>query len=335
MRRYLPVLVLFALSPLLAEVLFGATTLSRIGGLIPVSLLYGGGAVLIRELARRRGGGWGRIVLLGAAYAIVEEGLAIQSLFNPDLFNAGLLGGRALGVNWVWAQWTLGYHAVWSITLPILLTELLFPARRDEPWLGAAGVAAAGVVYAVGALAVGAIFWLVITPGFRAPGALLAGAALLAAGLVALALAWPRRSAADAACAPAKDAPGAWAVGALAAVAAVVWFALLGLPHPVRDSAPLLLLATAGIFGLAVGVARQVQRWSAGGGWGDSQRLALVWGPLLASMFFGFFFVTAGNRVDQIGQGVASLVALALLARFAWRLKRGQDARPAAAPRHA
>jgi hypothetical protein len=91
MRRIMPLLVLFVLAPLVAEVLLGAT-LSCIGGLLPVSLLYGGGAVLIRELARRRGG-WGSIALLGAAYGIVEEGLAIQSLFNPNLFNAGMSGG--------------------------------------------------------------------------------------------------------------------------------------------------------------------------------------------------------------------------------------------------
>src|SRR5262245_65192676 len=58
MRRYIPLVVLFALSPLVAEVLLGATTLSQIGGLLPTSLLYGGGAVLIRELARRRSAGW-------------------------------------------------------------------------------------------------------------------------------------------------------------------------------------------------------------------------------------------------------------------------------------
>jgi hypothetical protein len=60
-----------------AEVLFGATPISRIGVLLPVVPLYGDGALLIRELARRRGG-WTRIALLGAAYAIVEEGLVLQ-----------------------------------------------------------------------------------------------------------------------------------------------------------------------------------------------------------------------------------------------------------------
>jgi hypothetical protein len=83
MRRYAPAFALFFLSPLLAEVLFGATTITHWEGFVPVTLLYGGGALLIRELARRRDAGWARIALLGVAYAIVEEGVAIQSRPRP------------------------------------------------------------------------------------------------------------------------------------------------------------------------------------------------------------------------------------------------------------
>jgi hypothetical protein len=39
-------------------------------------------------------------------------------------------------------------------------------------------------------------------------------------------------------------------------------------------------------------------------------------------MLVGFFFVTAGNPIDQLGQGIASIVAISLLALFAWRLHR-------------
>src|SRR4029078_2580523 len=100
MRRLIPVVVLFLLAPFVAEVLFGATPVSRLGQLVPVLPLYGGGALLIGESARRRSSGWGRLALLGAAYAIIEEGLLLQSIFNPALFNAAAYGGRALGVNW-------------------------------------------------------------------------------------------------------------------------------------------------------------------------------------------------------------------------------------------
>src|SRR5215213_2294641 len=104
------------LAPAVAEVLFGATPITNPGAMLPDVAVYGCGALLIREVARRRGLGWSSILVLGVAFGIVEEGLALESLFNPSLFNAGDLGGRALGINWVWAQWTLGYHTVWSIS---------------------------------------------------------------------------------------------------------------------------------------------------------------------------------------------------------------------------
>ncbi|SRR5258706_11352984 len=322
MRRYGPVFVLFILAPLVAEVLFGATPVSRLGGLVVVAPLYGGGAVLIRELARRRGPGWSRIALLGAAYAILEEGLAIQSMFNPDLFNAGLLGGRWLGVNWVWSEWTLGYHIVWSIGIPILLAELLFPARRAQPWLGRTGVAIAGVIYAISALALAAIFRLVITPDFRASAPLLIGAALVAVALVALALLWPARPVASTPPESVRDAPSPWLVGLVAILAAGAWFVLLGLPDGLRTGTLVLAPMLAEVALVAV-VAALLRRWSAPGRrWTDMHSLALAGGALLVSMLFGFLAVTASNRVDQLGQGVASVVAVILLAGFAWRLQQ-------------
>jgi hypothetical protein len=319
MRRYLPVFALFLLAPLVAEVLFGATPVSRLGGLVVVAPLYGGGALLIRELVRRRGLGWGRIALLGAAYALVEEGLVIQSLFNPNLFNAGIVGGSWLGVNWIWSEWTIGYHIIWSISIPILLAELLFPTRRAEPWLGRSGLAIVGVLYATGALALAAIFRLFVAPDFRAAAPLLIGAALVAMALVALALAWPARPAAPPQPSMLRDAPSPWLVGLATFLAAGAWFALLDLPHVLRSGALVLapMLAEAALVVVMVALLR---RWSPSRGWTDLHRLALAGGAMLVSMLVGFFSVTAGNPVDQLGQGVASVVAIILLAGFAWRI---------------
>jgi hypothetical protein len=325
MRRYAPAFVLIMLSTFIGEVLFGATTLSRIGGLLVVTPLYGGGALLIRELARRRGPGWLRIGLLGAAYAIVEEGLALQSMFNPNLFNAGLLGGQALGVNWVWVQWTIGYHVVWSISIPILLTELLFPERRAGPWLGRAGVIVAGVVYAAGALALGAITRLAIAPDFHTPMFLDILAALVAAGLVALALGWPAKLGAAAPAGTARPAPSPWLMALIAGGAACAWFVLLDIPHVLRDSA-LVILPMLLELSIAALLAWSIRRWSAPGrAWTELHQLALACGALVVSALVGFFFVTAGNPIDQLGVGLSAAITSILTALFIRRLRqRGQ-----------
>lgn len=325
MRRYLPVFALFVLSPLIAEVLFGATPLSRLGSLLVTAPLYGGGAVLIRELARRAqgasGGGWGRIALLGAAYAIVEEGLALQSMFNPTLFNASLIGGRAWSVNWLWSEWTIGYHIVWSICIPILLAEVLFPARRAEPWLGRGGVSVASVIYLFGAVGLGVITWRFVTPNFRTPLTLLSGAVVVLIALVALALTWPTALSRPVSSVATRHAPSPWVVGAVALLMAAAWFWLLYLPHGLRQGFFVLLPMVLDLL-LAAGGVALLRYWSTGRGWRDVHRLALVFGALPITMAWGFFLVTAGNPVDQLGQGGASVVALVLLALLIWQVQR-------------
>jgi hypothetical protein len=320
MRRYLPVLTLFILSPWVAEVLFGATPLSRLGALLVVAPLYGGGAILVRELARRRSPGWGRIFLLGAAYGIIEEGLAIQSLFNPKLFNAGLLGGRALGVNWVWSLWTIGYHTVWSIGIPILLAELLFPARRNEPWLGRMGMIIVGVLYVLGVLAIAAIYRFVVAPDFEPPLLPNLFAALVAILLVGLALTLPPRTFEKFSKESAGKVPSTWIISLLGFLMAALWFGLLNLPQPVRAGAWVLIPMVLDI-ALLIGFASLIQRWSSDATWNDLHRLALIFGPLIMVMLSGSFFVTAGNRLDQLGVGIFGIITIILLTVFAGRLQ--------------
>jgi hypothetical protein len=78
----LPAFTLFIMSPLIAEVLLGATPLTHIGGLVIVAPFYGCGVLLIRELVRRRTPSWWPVVLSGFAYMLVEEGL--KRGYTPD-----------------------------------------------------------------------------------------------------------------------------------------------------------------------------------------------------------------------------------------------------------
>ncbi len=234
--------------------------------------------MLIRELARRRGSGWGPIVLLGGAYGILEEGLLIQSMFNPDLFNAGLVGGRALGVNWIWSEWTVGYHIVYSIGIPILLTELIFPASKAERWLGWKGLTGVGILFTMSAMLLGVISRRTIAPDFRTPLPQGIGAALTALGLVALALHVPARDPLDRSHSTPRTVPSPWLVGLLAFVAAAAWFDLLLLPKALKTGSLALLPFLLGL-GLAAGTMALLLGWSnRAGAWSDLHRIALVIG---------------------------------------------------------
>lgn len=138
--KRLPGIVLFIITPLVGEVLPGARSiLSFLNPLnfIVLTTLYGFGAIIIRETAIRLKKGWPTIFLFGLAYGVLEEGLGAQSFTNPAW--AGLsvpaMYGRFLGVNWVWVLQIMLYHAFISISLSILIVAILFPERRNTPYV--------------------------------------------------------------------------------------------------------------------------------------------------------------------------------------------------------
>jgi hypothetical protein len=334
MRRLAPVFVLLLLSPAVAELLSGSTPLAQFFS--PPSLLlelglYGAGAILIRELTRWRGLGWPSILILGAAYGIVEEGLQIQSFFNVHHLDLGNLAvyGRALGVNWVWAEHLTVYHAVWSITIPILLTELLFPARRALPWLGRRGLRIVGIIFALDILAG---FALVTLSFHSAYGYVPPLVPYLAAVALVCALGWlilrqPVRAAPVAipfAPMPTVRAPHPWLLRLFSFGAAFIWFfifiAFTGKGS--RIPAPVTMLA--GVI-LAWGVWMLIRQWSAPNRlWDDRHRLALATGPLLLTALFSLIVLPFSHAPGKnfTGQFLVGLIAILLLILFAWRVRR-------------
>ena len=96
--------------------------------------LYGPGVLLIREAMIRWKKGWASVLLLGAAYGILEEGIALSTLFNPVAGPVGKLGyfGHWLGVSWIWVAGILSVHMIYSISLPIVLLGLALPETRGK-----------------------------------------------------------------------------------------------------------------------------------------------------------------------------------------------------------
>jgi hypothetical protein len=104
--------------------------------------LYGPGVILIREAKIRWNKGWASVFLMGAAYGIVEEGLALRTLFNPTASVVGNLGvyGHWLGVNWVWTVGLVIFHSVFSIGLPIFIFGLAFPDLKSKSLVSITGI---------------------------------------------------------------------------------------------------------------------------------------------------------------------------------------------------
>jgi hypothetical protein len=120
LRRVGPALGLFLLVPFVGEFLLGNLTVGELGLVLVLAPLYGFGALLVRELGRRSGG-WPTMVLLAAAYALIEEGPVDQLLWNDSYAGHDYLHGDsylpALGMSVELTQTILALHTVWPHAL--------------------------------------------------------------------------------------------------------------------------------------------------------------------------------------------------------------------------
>ena len=139
-EKIIAVIFLIFLAPITAELLSGSAPPSEFFnplGFIVLIVLYGFGAVLVREINIAWGKNFISLILLGAIYGIIEEGFMVKSFFDPNWMDLGILGvyGRFWGVNWIWTLKLTIYHAIYSIVIPIQITELIFYKIRKESWI--------------------------------------------------------------------------------------------------------------------------------------------------------------------------------------------------------
>lgn len=305
MRHTAPAVGLFFLAPLVAEFLLGNLPITLLPALALLAPMYGGGALLIREVTRRAGRGVPTMLLLGVAYGLVEEGIATQSLFNPHYVGADLLSvGYVpwLGIAVPWTLFVLTLHAVGSTTVPIAIAELCTRDRRTTPWLGRPGLAVAAALFVVGVVG-NAAFQMANDP-FRATPAQFAGTVVLAALAVVVGLRLPRRAGLPGAV------PAPWVVGLIGLAAGVV-----------GELAPLSYGGVAVLAALWAALAVLAARWSVRAAWTPRHTLAATAAALVTYAWHAFPespVIPVSTTVDLVGNTVFALGAL-LLIGMAWR----------------
>jgi hypothetical protein len=327
-RALAPALGLFLLAPLVGEFLLGNLAITWLWTLLTLAPLYGGGALLIRELARRFSLGWPSMLILGLAYALIEEAFVTESLFNPDYVGLRLLDFGYLPVFGIGAWWTvfvLALHTIWSTAVPIALVESLAFRSRRTPWLGPTGLALTAIVFVAG---------YVVTQQFQPPAkigastAQLVSSVVIVATLVALAVFVGRHrpaSRADSALRSTKRltlSPVLSGVMALAGGSAFMGLAAVhsAIPATVNVAAMLIVLG-------AIAVA--VLRWSRRTDWTERHRLAVAGGFLLTYAWHSFVQVPSVGDVSPtenlVGDLVFSAGAVALLITAFVRVARAGD----------
>lgn len=315
-RGIAPALTLMILAPVVAEVLSGATRLSYIFVLIPEILVWGGGALLIRELVRRWGGGWTSMLLLGMCLSIAEEFLIQQTSLAPLPWLANTFPyGRVWGVNWVFFLFMLGYESVLVVMVPVQLTELLFPQRRNDPWLRRKGLVTITILFLLGSY----IAWFAWTqrarpitfhvPKYTPPSITMALGAL--AIILLTMLAYALRSSNTPATNPAKKSP-LWLVALGTLFLGFPWYVLITLVFVPRPALPLWIPMLGGVAWATLAFF-VVKLWTTSAGWGDLHRLLLVSAATLVCMVAGFGGSDSWSRLDYFAKVVMNIIAVVLL----------------------
>ena len=305
-RGIWPALGLLFTAPLVAEFLLGNLPIKLLPALIVLAPMYGGGALLIREVVRRTGRGWPSILLLGMAYGIFEEAYTTQSLFNPNYLklNLGLLAPAyipSLGMGAWWTLWMLMVHGLWSISTPIALVEACVPDRARTPWLGRVGLAIVVAVFLFGAVSNTAIGYK--QDHYMASAAQFGGAAVAIVLLAILAFMIPvmRRYAAF------RVAPSAWILGAIALA-----FASAAMLVPMHWGWG----AVAALLGLDAGMLLVVLLWMRMGAMTLMHQLALGAGAALAYGWHAFLQHPAVGNLDasvRVGNAIFLAGAVGLI----------------------
>lgn len=293
-----PGMALYLLSPVIAELMLGSSPPLQFLLLSWTNIpMYGGGAILIRELALRWRKGWPTIIVLGVAYAVAEEGIIVRTFFNLDAAPlAGLKGyGWALGANWVWITSMALYHSLVSIALPIMLVTMAYPERAREPWVSPRWLRRAVAAF----LAIVAI-WLPLVPA-PVDGRLII-ASIVAIELIAvIAYLLPaeiRLPGMGPASAVQRAAPGPRRIVVTVAVSVVAIFfvAISKLGPPIVPIAGQLAIAGALLWWLG--------RASAAPGWTDRQRFAVAVGVFVCMWLYSPFVELSGGFGQLAVSGV-------------------------------
>lgn len=287
---------LMALTLVSAELTFLAVAVPAMWLIFPLLFpMYGAGVLLIRELVVRTGGGWPSLVVMGVVYELVEDVFGLQALTSEVLYDAVHWGPRVLGINTTYWEVQIGYHVVFSVLIPIVITDLIFADLRSRPYLRRGGLVVTALGAVVGVMIVRVLIAGAQDPGHQTPWPFAAAVVVLIAVLCVVALRiLPHRRAAASPTAVGRHAgrvPSPALAGFGAFVSTLIFIGLL-MPLDTREQRPavgdgwwvVLAMVVAG--GVAIGALLVIRHWDAASGWTDTHRIWLIGGSLVGHTAF-------------------------------------------------
>lgn len=320
---------LIVLAPLSAEVTFSGVSMPGMWLLLPVLVvMYGAGVLLLRELVVRSGGSWPSLLVMGLIYELVEDGIGLQALTSPNLYNAAVWGPRVLGFNTTYWESQIGYHTVFSVLIPVLLADLLFPGHRNHPYLRHSGLAVTALAAVIGVVLLRVGIAGIEDPGYQTPPPVVIAILVVVAALLYVALrVLPGRTPTPPAHRPA---PRPVLVALIAATACGCFLALLmpaGLPPEGADGPAIgtgawVLIPMALAAAITGYVGWLVYRWSAATNWSDTYRIWLIGGALIGRTLYAMLTAPAANDYNWTSAAIAFAIGTTMIAAMTYLLMR-------------
>lgn len=321
-----PALTLVVLSPMVAEVLPGATRFSSMF-VFPIEMcVWGGGALLIRAAIRHWRLGWLNMLLLALCLSIAEECSIQQTSLAPLVIQLkGVVYARAFGVNYVYFLWATVYESVFVVFVPIYLVELIYQNRREETWVSKFGLAATIMLFLIGSF----LAWFAWThiarvkvfklPLYSPPveSILIAAAAICVLMFASLG---PFRHALARPSAPLKP-PAPWLLTIMGAVWAILWYGLVLLAFGIRPKFPPAGAISAGLL-LTMAVLLAIPRFAVDSHFQTYHEFAVIFGTMLGSMIAGFIGFIGAAPADFYFKVVVNILAVALLTTLGINVRR-------------
>ncbi len=281
-----------------------------------LSLPYGFGALIARELNVKWGRNILRLLLLGAAFGLYEEGIVVYSLFDPKWNELGALSyyGFYGGINWTWGMMTVHFHIIISIIAGIVITEIVYYNKRSERWLTNRGMAGCFT---------GLMMWtpvMIVITGRKIPTITLY---ILCIAIIVMLLIAAKNVKIINIKYKTIRAKKPYAYFILGALNMTLFFVTVFITPELKF--PPLIITILILLGIDIGTLFLLLRWSDGGKrWEDRQKLAFVSGELSFFIFFCFakdFEQWKGTSIT----GAAAILLLIYISRIIGKRENSPD----------
>ena len=324
-KNIAPAITLLFLSPLIIEILPGATRFSSIF-VFPIEMVvWGGGALLIRYVVRKSKAAWINMLLLALALSLAEEFLIQQTSVAPMVIRLkGITYARAGGINYVYLLWALIYEPVFAVLLPVFLTELIFPKGAKDLWINKGGVILFSILFLLGSFAAW-FTWTQIArvkvfhlPEYKPTFLLLAIAIILILFLIFMGTRHLKKTF------PVIQKiklPKPWVLVMSGVLWATLLFGLVLLGFGITPSFPPIVAVVAGL-GLAIVAISFLPSWKKDPRWKRLHTFSIIFGVMLGSMLISFIGFIGAAPADLYFKIIIDVIAITFLIALGLKIKK-------------